>query len=171
MALWNDGDASVTRTSFTQNASGIRNSGSLQIAYSRIEGETSTWASVAPWSAAWNSPHFVDGALFGDRGNQGAGFGGIAADGEITVRDSTIAGNVGDGAWTTPGSTVVTVDGAGGVVTNGTAHFTNLTLADNRYEVSLDAPSPLHFAGGLYVAAGSVSMANSVVALNQHNQL
>ena len=169
VALWNDGDASVTRTSFTQNASGIRNSGSLQIAYSRIEGNLNVGFGGPLVGGIQSS-----GTLLMERssvtGNQGAGAGGIAADGEITVRDSTIAGNVGT-AWTTPGSTRVNVDGAGGVVTNGTAHFTNLTLADNRYEVSLDAPSPLHFAGGLYVAAGSVSMANSVVALNQHNQL
>ena len=168
VALWNDGDASVTRTSFTENASGIRNSGSLQIAYSRIEGNLNVGFGGPLVGGIQSS-----GTLLMERssvtGNQGAGAGGIAADGEITVRDSTIAGNVGT-AWTTPGSTRVNVDGAGGLVTNGAAHFTNLTLADNRYEVSLDAPSPLHFAGGLYVAGGSVSMANSVVALNQHNQ-
>ena len=53
---------------------------------------------------------------------------------------------------------------------SGSASFVNVTLADNHYEPSSEAEPPSHFSGGLYVAAGSVSLTNSILALNGHNQ-
>ena len=88
----------------------------------------------------------------------------------MSVEDSTIAGNVAS-AWFGPVGGTFNSDGAGGVtVTGGTAQFTNVTLVDNRNEPSPDAPPPNRLSGGLYVAGGSVTVANSVLALNEHNQ-
>ena len=102
-------------------------------------------------------------------GNMGSGSGGISSSGALTVQDSTIAENVAT-SWGNLGG-AVNSDGAGGVfVTDGTARFINVTMVDNRYEPSPNATPPSRLSGGLYVAGGSVSVANSVLALNHHDQ-
>ena len=168
IGLWNEGDAYVVRSSFNEHGTGIRNSGSLRASYSSID-RNSNSGFFFPRAAGIEST----GTLVLDHSsvteNRGTGTGGILSDGITTVRDTTIAGNVA-ASWWNPGGTQNS-DGAGGVtVGGGTAKFNNVTIADNHYEASTDAPPPLHVSGGLYVAGGSVSIANSVVALNQHDQ-
>ena len=102
-------------------------------------------------------------------GNTGGGTGGIASTGTMKVSNSTIAENVAV-SWSGPFGGVFNSEGAGGVtVGGGTASFVNVTLADNRDEPSPESAPPPHFSGGLYVGTGSVSVTNSVLALNAHN--
>ncbi len=124
---------------------GINNSGSLSLFSSAVTGNT---ASAGDGGGIYNSGSLLalDDTISGNTSGSG---GGVYSTGALEIVESTVSGNS------------VAANGAGGGInSHGTLMVVNSTIAEN------SASGNTALGGGLYVASGSASLANTIVSKN-----